>query len=189
VLYNGTEPYPDEAVLHLSEAFEDTEYTGNILEPALELKVRVYNINRGHNEPIIRRCEKLDGYSELIAKVREFEGDLAGSRKGCKLSAEERGEAMKRAIRWCIEHNILRPFLETHGTEVVNMLMTEWKLEDALVVEREEGREEGWAEGLTEGLEKGRKAIARNALTKGLSPQAVSEITGLDLETIKNLST
>jgi hypothetical protein len=196
VLYNGTEPYPDEAVLHLSEAFADTEYGKTIPKSALELTVRVYNINRGHNEPIIRRCEKLYGYSELIAKVREFEKEPAGGLKGCKLSEEERGEAMKRAIHWCIGHNILRPCLETHGTEVVNMLMSEWKLEDALVVEREEGREEGLTEGrergLTEGLEKGltegRETIARNALAEGLPVDLIQKITGLDFETIKSLS-
>ncbi|MDR1180339.1 MAG: hypothetical protein LBK44_07515, partial [Spirochaetales bacterium] len=55
-----------------------------------------------------------------------------------KLSDGERQEAMRSAIHWCIAHNILKSFLETHGSEVENMLMTEWKLEDALVVERKE---------------------------------------------------
>jgi predicted transposase YdaD len=56
------------------------------------------------------------------------------------------------------------------------MLMTEWKLEDALVVEREEGREEG------------REEIARAALAKGMSPEAVGEITGLDIDKVKRLA-
>jgi hypothetical protein len=47
-------------------------------------------------------------------------------------------------VKWCISHEVLRGFFEEHGTEVVNMLMTEWKLEEA--VEREEGREEGYGE-------------------------------------------
>jgi predicted transposase YdaD len=115
---------------------------------------------------------------------------------------------MGHAITWCIENNILRGFFETHGSEVVNMLMTEWKLEDALVVEREEGWEEGLEEGLEQGLEKGRKEgleeglekglekglergreeIAKAALAKGMSPEAVGEITGLDPEKIKKLA-
>jgi predicted transposase YdaD len=61
------------------------------------------------------------------------------------------------------------------------MLFGEWKLEDALVVEREEGREEG--------LERGRVDIARNALTKGVSVEIISEITGLSTETIQSLAT
>jgi predicted transposase/invertase (TIGR01784 family) len=86
---------------------------------------------------------------------------------------------MTLAIRWCIEHNVLKPFLESHGSEVVNMLMTEWKLEDALKVEREEGLEEG--------LEKGRFEAAKNALTEGLPIEIIQKITGLAPETIRSL--
>jgi predicted transposase YdaD len=62
---------------------------------------------------------------------------------------------MDEAVKWCIGHDILKGFLKEHGTEVMNMLMAEWKLEDALVVEREEGREEGLEQGLERGLEQG----------------------------------
>jgi len=34
-------------------------------------------------------------------------------------------------------------FLETHSSDVFNMLLTEWNTEEAKVVWREEGREEG----------------------------------------------
>jgi predicted transposase/invertase (TIGR01784 family) len=60
------------------------------------------------------------------------------------------------------------------------MLFGEWKLEDALVVEREEGREEG--------REKRDVEIAKNALTKGASVEFISEITGLSTETIQSLA-
>jgi hypothetical protein len=66
----------------------------------------------------------------------------------------------------------LKDFLKENASEVVNMLLTEWKLEDALVVEREEGREE----------------TTRNALAKGFSVDIVSEITGLGVDTITRLS-
>jgi hypothetical protein len=127
VLYNGIEPYPDEDTLKLSDAFEDASALG-IPEgraPELELTVKVYNINRGHNEPIVRRCEKLGGYSAFIARVREIEAEIAGGRRPRQLTEDEKKEAMKKAIAWCIANNILRSFLETHGSEVVNMLMTE----------------------------------------------------------------
>jgi hypothetical protein len=181
VLYNGTEPYPDEATLKLSDAFEDAALLGLTREglPNLELVATVYNINKGHNEGIIRRCEKLKGYSALIAKVRECEAELAGGKKPQRLSDEEKEKAMTKAVRWCIDQNILRPFLETHGSEVVNMLMSEWKLEDALVVEREESREEGWEE---RGIE-----VARNALDAGLPVEIIQTITGLDADTIRSL--
>ena len=53
-----------------------------------------------------------------------------------------------------------------------NMLFTEWNRDDALVVRFEEGGEE----------------IARNALAKGLPPDIIREITGLDIETIRNIA-
>jgi hypothetical protein len=142
----------------------------------LEVRVKVYNINRGRNEAIIRRSETLAGYSAFIAKVRECEARLAGKSKPQGLTDDEKQGAMKEAIMWCIAHNILKSFLEAHGSEVVNMLMTEWKLEDALVVEREEGREERAFE------------IARNALAEGLPMEIIQKITGLHLDDIKSLS-
>ena len=59
------------------------------------------------------------------------------------------------------------------------MLFTEWKLEDAIAVAREEAREEG--------LEAAKVSIARNLLAKGSTPEFVRDITGLDMETIENL--
>jgi 23S rRNA (uridine2552-2'-O)-methyltransferase len=55
------------------------------------------------------------------------------------------------------------------------MLMTEWKLGDALIVEREEGREER------------DRAIAKNALAEGAPWEFIPKITGFDLETIRSL--
>jgi predicted transposase YdaD len=105
-----------------------------------------------------------------------------GGRQDIKqaLTEDEKKEAMKKAVAWCIANNILRSFLETHGSEVVNMLMTEWKLEDALVVEREEGREEG--------LEKGREEDVRNLLEFGMTVEQISQALKLPPETVRQYS-
>jgi predicted transposase YdaD len=58
----------------------------------------------------------------------------------------------------------------------MNMLITEWKWEDALEVRFTEGREEGQEE------------IAKNALAMGMTADVVSGITGLDIEAIKKLA-
>jgi predicted transposase/invertase (TIGR01784 family) len=68
------------------------------------------------------------------------------------------------------------------------MLLTEWKLEDALVVEREEGREEGRVEGWEKGRVETKKEDAKNLLALGVSPATVAKATGLDMETVKRLS-
>jgi len=42
-----------------------------------------------------------------------------------------------------LKRNILVYFLEKHASEVLNMLFTEWNLDDALAVAREEASEDG----------------------------------------------
>ena len=92
-------------------------------------------------------------------------------------------EAIKEAIKYCQKHDILKEFLELHASEVLSMLFTEFNLDDAIAVAREEGREDGLEEGITEANLK----IARNLLAKGSTPEFVHEITGLDLDTIKEI--
>jgi hypothetical protein len=176
VLYNGTDPYPDEAILKLSDAFADAAFLGLSKDTPLELSVKVYNINQGHNEAIIQRCEKLEGYSAFIAKAREFSEELSGGRKPMKLTDDELVAAIKKAVKWCIAHNKLKQFLESHSTEVSNMLMTEWNWEDAMIVQREEVWEEA------------QEKIAKKALDKGASIEFVREITGLNTEDVKRIA-
>jgi hypothetical protein len=107
----------------------------------------------------------LGGYSEFIGKVRELERP-----------DEELTEAISKAIKWCISHNILKDFLEQNGSEVINMLFNEFDME----AEWEAGFEKGWAERL--------EKAARNALAEGLPVEVIREITGLDLETFSRLS-
>jgi predicted transposase/invertase (TIGR01784 family) len=162
VLYNGKYKYPDYAELKLSDAFKDVEglkLTDSDTIP-LELIVHVYNINYGHNPEILKRCETLNSYSISMDKVWEYRNN------------KSLDNAEKKAIEYCIEKDILKEFLEAHGSEVLNMLMSEWNQDEALEVAREEGREDGL------------ELAAYNALTKGISVQTVQEITGLDLNTI-----
>jgi hypothetical protein len=115
--------------------------------------------------------------------VREFTAGLSSGKNKDNFTEEERSAAektaMEKAIKWCVARGILKNFLEQHGTEVMNMLYDEWRLDEALAVEREEGREEGRE---TRGLE-----IARNMRLKGLSPEIISETTGFDIQTIQRL--
>ncbi|GMO23329.1 MAG: hypothetical protein Pg6A_10360 [Termitinemataceae bacterium] len=137
---------------------------------------------------MIKRSEKLEGYSVFISKVREIEARIAAAGGVRRLSDDDKKSAMKEAINWCIGNGILKPFLETQGSEVVNMLMNEWKLEDALVVERAEGREEGLEEGLAKGLAKGlmkgREETVSNLLAFGMKPRQIAEALKLPLETV-----
>jgi predicted transposase/invertase (TIGR01784 family) len=61
------------------------------------------------------------------------------------------------------------------------MLMNEWKLEEALVVEREEGREEGWERG----MEQGREEAVKNLLAYGMNPEQVSQALQLSPDAVR----
>lgn len=54
---------------------------------------------------------------------------------------------------------IMTDFLKEHGTEAVNMLFTEFNMEDALDVRFEEGQKEGLKEGIKEGQLQGKKLM------------------------------
>jgi hypothetical protein len=142
-------------ILKLSDSFNDIAALG-LAAPdflSLELVVRVYNINQGHNAPIIQACKTLKGYSAFIAKVREYEERVA-----------VRADAMKMAINYCIKNNILKDFLKIHASEVINMLLTEWNWDDALAVQKEEG----WEEGLEEG-----QNMVLELLDQGYTPEQI----------------
>jgi predicted transposase/invertase (TIGR01784 family) len=168
VLYNGKSPHPDYAELKLSSAFINADDLKGENSFPLELTVQVYNINHERNPEMLKKCEALNGYSFFVEKVRE-------NRK-----EPEPDDAMKKAIDYCIKHDILKKFLETHSSEVFNMLLTEWNTEEAIAFRSKEA----WEDGLEEGREEREMEIARNALAKGASIEFVHEITGLDLETI-----
>jgi predicted transposase/invertase (TIGR01784 family) len=174
VLYNGTDPFPDKETYRLSDSFEKLKTFG--LEekdtPALELVVKVININEGRNRDIAARCKELSEYSAFVSKARAFIEEL-GSRE----------EAIREAIKYCEKHGILREFLKHHAAEVLSMLFTEFNLDDAIAVAREEGREDG----LEQGREDEKLEIAKNLLAEGSTPEFVQKITGLDFDTLKDL--
>jgi predicted transposase/invertase (TIGR01784 family) len=167
VLYNGAAEYPDETILKLSDSYEDIASLGLSEDdiPRLELIVKVVNINHGRNEEKVKKCITLADYSAFVGKVHEYEKEGLG-----------REEAIKKAIKYCLERDILKKFLEENSTEVLNMLLTEWNWDDAKQVWHEEGREEG------------REEVIRNALAKGHSIELIHEITGLDIETIEKFA-
>jgi hypothetical protein len=133
VLYNGKDEIPDVSQLYLSTAFRGKR-------TPIELVVTVYNINDGYNEEVKRKCPTLGEYSAFVSMVRKNQSE------GMELK-----KAIGTAVKECIEKNILAEFLEKHKSEVINMLTTEWKLEDAIRVAKGEGEARGIAKGKMEG--------------------------------------
>ena len=92
-------------------------------------------------------------------------------------------ESVKSAVKYCIEHDVLKDFLEKIGSEIINMLLYDFSVEEIADIRYNEGREDG----LEQGLEQASLQIARNLLSKGSTPEFIQEITGLDQEVIKAL--
>jgi transposase len=144
----------------------------NVFKSFVKLCMGLDLYGKGKNAELVRKCETLAGYSVFVDKVREY--------KKAGMTLEE---AIKKAVEYCLEHDILREFLEKNATGVMDMIYTEWDMDTALEVRFEEGREEG--------IERGREVrsveVARNALMNGFSIDQIQIITGLDADAINNL--
>ena len=78
VFYDGKEDFPEYQEMKLSDAFlgENDE------EIALQLIVKLYNINSERNSEILRKCDILRQYSIFVERVRECQdtGKLTNSK-------------------------------------------------------------------------------------------------------------
>ena len=60
-------------------------------------------------------------------------------------------------------------------------------LETAIDEAREEGLVQGLEQGLEKGLEQGRKQLVCEMVSRGMSPELISDMTGLTIEEIEAL--
>jgi hypothetical protein len=107
-----------------------------------------YNINKGRNEELAKRSEKLKGYEFFVSLVKEY----------LKVGMD-RGSAIRRAVLDCIRQDVLKEFFEEHGSEVHNMLLSEWNIDDAKRVWQREAREDGIVEGIGIGRNEGHSEL------------------------------
>lgn len=167
VFYNGLDPAPDEWEMRLSEAFE-----GEC--SSLELCVKAYNINEMSGSRLLEKSRALKGYSVFVAQIRRK------TAAGVCLEG-----AVKQAIRYCIEQNLLAEyFLEREMEEVFDMVSFKWDPELAKRVQLQEAQEIG----MEKGMEKGVTEIVLNMLKKKKwSLQDISEVSQWPLDKIENL--
>lgn len=84
-----------------------------------------------YNE-LLKNCKPLEDYMFLINSIRENEAE------GLPIE-----EAIDKAVRFCIEQDVLKEFLLAHRAEVVSVCLTEFNERVFVEAIREEGREEG----------------------------------------------
>ena len=129
VFYNGKEPYRGDSLLKLSDSFTQTHD-----EYALELSVKVVNINYDKASEILKRCKPLEQYSLFVNAVR-------------RNIAVDKEHGFEKAIKECIQNDILREYLQRKSKEVLNMLIGEYDYDTDIAVQREESFDMGLAEG------------------------------------------
>ena len=161
--YNGEDDQEDEVILRLSDAFRDetrrnirarhTDFTDDQVEaeaeklivqadPDIEAKVRMININYGHNANLLKACKPLEEYSWFVAKIRENnQPDEEGSRTGIEA-------AINKAIDEMPDDFLIKEFIVANRAEVKDMCLTEYNEAEVMEMFKEEGREEGREEGI-----------------------------------------
>ncbi len=136
--YNGTKEMGDRVILRLSDAFISP------VEPDIEVKVTMININYGHNSELLKACEPLGDYAYFVHETR--------------INQKQTGSLVKAidiAIEMLPDDSQIKPYLLANRAEVKNMFITEYDEQKAFAEQKAEGRAEGRAEGLVIGEAKG----------------------------------
>ena len=142
VFYNGNSWKQERKVLKLSDSF-----AANRIGGCMELEVLQLNINYGHNKEIMEKCKPLWEYSIFIGKIKSYSKSMPIE------------EAVDKAVKECIEQDILRDILIKHQAEVKDMILTEYDEEKTMRLFRKEFEEEA-AEQVRKAKEEAEKRIA-----------------------------
>ena len=173
VLYNGIEPYPQYSELRLSDLFIEKKE-----EPALELVVKVININYSPENEFLKKCKVLNEYAQLVHMVRFYK-------------AKYGKDGYDMAIKWCLENNILGVYMKTRNINLRSSLVCEYDRELDIATQRkeamEEGIQKGISQGVSQGLLQGKIEMARNFRDLGVPIEKIVEATGFTESKIKEL--
>ena len=135
VFYNGDDNYPDRLELKLSDAFERPDSSGSF-----EWTATMLNINMGHNQDILNKCQALFPYSDFIAKVKEYKKSLPIK------------DAVDKAVNYAITNNYLDGFFKKHKEGIMHSCLNEFNEEAFRKDIHDEGYDEGYNSGLNEGF-------------------------------------
>ncbi len=171
VLYNGTERLEEKFEYKLSDMFE--QKTEN---PALELKIMVYNINRGMNEDIKNACKALKEYMILVDEIRD------------NLKAKmHKNDAINKAINDCINNNVLKGFLLRNREAVMHSCLYEYDEEKHIKNEKNISFEEGKEEGKNEGIAQEKHDSVLRMLEKNVPLENIADYLDVSIDYIKQI--
>ena len=149
-------------------------------EDALQLIVKVYNINTEKNSEILGRCETLRQYSRFVEIMRSYRED-----------SELTNDVIVEVLNRCKKEGILTEFLDKYGMEIVEMLFKELTREEDLEISRldgyEEGERAGFSKGERAGAEQKQCEIAKSLRESGIPIDVIAKNTGLSEKEIAEL--
>lgn len=164
VFYNGEAECPQEKIMKLSDAFKALDKTNIPQSLTLDLTVKVYNINKEANHPILQKCEALLAYSNFTEYAR------IGLKNGEK-------NPPKYALEKCKNGAVLTEYFNTLSREEQSMIFGEWDEEMFVKVQKQISYEEG--------EEANKIANAKNLLRMNLgTPEQISQAVSLPLEQV-----
>ena len=129
----------------------------------LELMVNVYNLADGMNEDLKDRCRPLNEYSIFSNHYKQLRKQ--------RYSVDE---AVSETISYCIKNNVMREYLVSNESEVINMFGFERNEEE----ERQALLECGEARGKTLGIKIGKISTIRDMLADGLVTMEALKASG-----------
>ena len=168
VFYNGDDAFPQEKIMRLSDAFKAIRQTSSLKDMpeslSLDLSVKIYNINKNANHPILQKCEALLAYSNFTEYAR------IGKRNGEK-------NPPKYALNKCRQGNLLAEYFNNLTKEEQSMIFGEWDQEKFIEVQKKIAAEDA--------TEATKIANAKNLLQKAkLSPEMIADCCSLPLEQV-----
>ncbi len=171
VFYNGDDAFPQEKIMKLSDAFMEIKKSSPLKvlpdSLSLDMTVKVYNINKNADHPILKKCEPLLAYSDFTEYARE------GKRNGEK-------NPPKYALARCKNGNVLSEYFNNLSKEEQSMIFGEWDQEKFIQVQKQIAAEDA--------AEATKNATAKNLLKMNLgSPEQIATAVSLPLEQILEL--
>jgi len=131
VLYNGEQKLETNE-LKLSDSFKLKDK-----DPALELTAKIIDIKLETGAKVLKTSETLKSYSYLIEKIRQNMRD-----------GMARDDAIVKAMKLCIEKDVLKDFLQENYAEVLKMLNWEYDADTHMRVIAEENEQKGMQKGI-----------------------------------------
>ena len=158
-------PTPNFIEYRLSDSFMTP-----VDDPALELRVRVFNVNYGRNVKLMEQCGSLREYAQYVALVRRYKKETGSLDDGVRLAIEQ-----------CIREGILEEFLRKNRSEVEMTSIFEYNKEE----EDRKLYQAGVEQGIEQGIEQTKKKMACSLLKDNIPLEKVAKLLEVKVSDIE----